>query len=130
MFSTNQSSLQGSSSTRGRSRLLLVAVGVLFTSSNALARLGPPTLSKAFGAPAAPVGTPVLLSFTITNPNAVLGGALSNIAFSDTLPAGLVFVPLSFAVGACNVASSSLTTTTLTVTLNSLTGGEIGRAHV
>jgi uncharacterized repeat protein (TIGR01451 family) len=47
-----------------------------------------PTLTKAFGAATIPVNTPTTLTFTMTNPNA--GTALSNIAFNDVLPSGMV----------------------------------------
>jgi uncharacterized repeat protein (TIGR01451 family) len=47
-----------------------------------------PTLTKAFGAATIPANTPTTLTFTMTNPNA--GTALSNIAFTDVLPSGMV----------------------------------------
>ena len=47
----------------------------------------PPTITKAFGAASILVGANTSLTFTLNNPNTSL--ALTGIAFSDTLPAGL-----------------------------------------
>jgi len=47
----------------------------------------PPTITKAFGAATILVGANTSLTFTLNNPNTSL--ALTGIAFSDTLPAGL-----------------------------------------
>ena len=48
----------------------------------------PPTLTKTFTPDQIPLGGTSTLSFTVTNPNS--NSSLSNIGFSDTLPAGLV----------------------------------------
>jgi hypothetical protein len=50
--------------------------------------VGPPTISKQFGASSIPVNTSTTLGITVTNPNAA--AALTGIAFSDTLPEGLL----------------------------------------
>jgi uncharacterized repeat protein (TIGR01451 family) len=47
----------------------------------------PPTLTKAFGAAVINVGGTTTLNFTVANPNT---SPLTNVQFSDTLPAGLV----------------------------------------
>lgn len=47
-----------------------------------------PVLAKAFGAPSIPLNGTTTLTFTVSNPDLIT--SLSNIAFSDTLPAGLV----------------------------------------
>jgi uncharacterized repeat protein (TIGR01451 family) len=47
----------------------------------------PPTITKAFGAASILVGANTSLTFTLNNPNTSL--ALTGVAFSDTLPAGL-----------------------------------------
>ncbi|HEV1996486.1 MAG TPA: FG-GAP-like repeat-containing protein [Candidatus Acidoferrum sp.] len=51
--------------------------------------VAPPTISKAFGAAAIPVNGTTTLNFTITNP-AANTVAEAGVAFTDTLPAGLV----------------------------------------
>ena len=59
----------------------------------------PPAITKAFGAATIPSGEPTSLTFTITNPNP--GVALTGVAFTDPLPAGMgVFgVPITSACG-------------------------------
>jgi CSLREA domain-containing protein/uncharacterized repeat protein (TIGR01451 family) len=58
------------------------------TSNASITVVGPPLIIKAFGAATIPVTGTASLSFTIQNNNATQ--SLSGIAFSDTLPAGLV----------------------------------------
>ncbi len=55
---------------------------------------GPPIIAKAFGVSPITVGQTSLLTITITNPNA--GTALTGVAFSDTLPAGVTAANASF----------------------------------
>jgi uncharacterized repeat protein (TIGR01451 family) len=58
------------------------------TASASLTVVGPPSISKAFGAGSVPLNGSTGLTFTLTNPNA--GTALSGVGFSDPLPAGLL----------------------------------------
>ena len=59
--------------------------------------IAPPVISKSFGAETIFVGGTTTLSFTITNPN---NYAMSSVAFSDTLPAGVDVTTAT--VSACN----------------------------
>jgi len=71
----------------------------------------PPTISKAFGAAQINLNTSTSLTFTISNPNAT---SLSGIAFSDSLPSGLVVASPAGFTGSCGsgtisaIAGSSL----------------------
>ncbi len=58
------------------------------TASANLTVATPPTITKAFGAASIPLNGTTSLTFTIQNPNTTL--ALTGIAFTDSLPAGLV----------------------------------------
>ena len=51
----------------------------------------PPTVTKSFSPSSIPLGSSSDLSISISNPNAV---ALSNVAFSDTLPSGLTLTSI------------------------------------
>ena len=56
------------------------------TASANLTVVGPPTISKAFGAASIPRNGTTTVTFTIGNPNTTAAGDLSGVAFSDTLP--------------------------------------------
>jgi hypothetical protein len=59
----------------------------------------PPTIAKSFGAASIQVGGSTSLSFTINNPNASL--SLTGVAFTDSLPAGLVVATPNGLTGSC-----------------------------
>jgi uncharacterized repeat protein (TIGR01451 family) len=59
----------------------------------------PPSISKSFGAASIPLNGTTSLSFTINNPNSAT--TLNGIAFTDTLPTGLVLATPSGLTGAC-----------------------------
>lgn len=71
----------------------------------------PPTITKSFGAATILLNGSTSLSFTINNPNAT--SSLTGVAFTDSLPAGLVVSTLNGLTGSCGggtitaIASSS-----------------------
>ena len=88
--------------------------------SDTVTVVAPPTVSKTFGAASIPLNGTTTLSFTITNPNA--GTALTGVAFTDTLPTGLVVATPNGLTGNCGggtitaaAGSSSISLTGATV---------------
>jgi uncharacterized repeat protein (TIGR01451 family) len=76
-----------------------------------------PQLDKEFSAPAAPINTPVTLTFTVTNTSEL--AQKNGWSFTDNLPTGLVATPAS-ATTTCGTVSAS--TTAVTVSGNLATG--------
>jgi uncharacterized repeat protein (TIGR01451 family) len=85
--------------------------------------VAPPTISKAFGATSIPLNGSTSVTLTITNPNT--GTALSGVAFSDTLVAGLVVASPNGASNSCGgtltatAGSSSISLSSGSIALNS-----------
>jgi uncharacterized repeat protein (TIGR01451 family) len=88
------------------------------TSNASLTVVGPPTISKAFGAASIALNGSTSLSFTVQNNNTT--SALTGVAFSDTLPAGLVIATPNGLTGSCGTI-----TATQGSALVSLSGGSI-----
>jgi hypothetical protein len=89
----------------------------------------PPTVAMAFGAASIPVGGTTSLTFTITNPNVVVPtvtpalqatATLTNIGFTDTLPAGLLIATPNNIGGGCGGAITAAAGTNL-VSITGLT---------
>jgi uncharacterized repeat protein (TIGR01451 family) len=70
------------------------------TASANLSVQSPPSISKAFGAASIALNGSTSLSFTVTNPTAN-SSALTGVAFTDTLPAGLVVSTPNGLTGTC-----------------------------
>ncbi len=84
--------------------------------------IGPPNISKAFGAASITLNATTTLSFTIINPNALV--ALTGVAFGDTLPAGLSVANPNGLTGSCG--AGTITTGTVSgFSVVNLAGGTI-----
>ena len=86
------------------------------TSSASITVVAPPVIIKSFGAASIPLGGSTSLSFTVQNNNTAT--TLSGIAFSDTLPAGLVVSTPNGLAGTCGGGSITATQGTNAVTLS------------
>src|SRR5262249_35779773 len=93
------------------------------TSTASITVVSPPVISKTFGATSIPLNGSTSLSFTIQNNNA--GTTLTGVAFSDTLPAGLVVATPNGLAGSCGGGTITAAANTNVV---SLSGGSIPAA--
>jgi hypothetical protein len=80
----------------------------------------PPTITKSFGEVSTPLGSGTNLTFDVTNPNTAVN--LTGVAFSDTLPAGLLVATPNGETGTCGGGVITAVSGTNTV---SLTGGAL-----
>ncbi len=69
------------------------------TAAASISVIAPPVLVKSFGASSIPINGTPSLAFTVTNPNST--ATLSNLAFSDTLPSGLIIASPNSLGGSC-----------------------------
>ncbi|HEU4414231.1 MAG TPA: hypothetical protein VFT65_05560, partial [Candidatus Angelobacter sp.] len=90
------------------------------TSNASITVVAPPTIAKLFGAVSIPLNGSTSLSFTISNPNTTV--ALTGVAFSDTLPAGLIISTPNGLTGTCGAGTITATQGMNTITLS---GGTI-----
>jgi uncharacterized repeat protein (TIGR01451 family) len=94
--------------------------GTTATATLTVAGIGAPTITKTFGASTIPPLGTTSLSFTITNSNA--STALTGVAFTDTLPAGLVVSTPNGQTGSCGAGTITATAGSGSV---SLSGGTL-----
>ena len=73
------------------------------TASASITVASPPTISKAFGASSIPYNGSTSLTFTITNPNTI---GLTGLAFTDSLPGGLVVATPNGLTSTCGTAAA------------------------
>jgi hypothetical protein len=103
----------------------LFALNLALTASPAV-QLLPLTASKSFVALVLPVGSSTNLNFFLTNPNT--GAAVTGIAFSDTLPAGLTFAfpgNYSFCGGSVVLTASTFTLSGATLAASATCAGGV-----
>ena len=81
----------------------------------------PPAIVKSFGAASIAAGSTISLSFTITNPNTLVG--LTGVGFSDPLPAGLIVATPSGLTGSCGSGTISAGGSTVTLSRGTLAAG-------
>ncbi|NVN97713.1 MAG: hypothetical protein HXX17_00180, partial [Geobacteraceae bacterium] len=89
------------------------------TSNASITVVGPPVISKAFGAASIPLNGSTSLSFTIQNNNSTT--TLTGIGFSDTLPVGLVVATPNGLSGTCGGGSITAIQATSGISLSNAT---------
>lgn len=90
-------------------QVLFVVLSCL-VAAHAIAQVAPPTITASFNPDTVQLGSshPTIFTITVTNPNA---SALTNVAFSNTVPAGLTLVTQTG--GTCGTLATGGGTTTI-----------------
>lgn len=91
------------------------------TSNASITVVGPPALSKAFGAASIPLNGTTSLSFTVTNPNTTVG--LTGVGFTDTLPSNLTVSTPNGLTGSCGSGTISAAGSAISLSAGSLASG-------
>jgi hypothetical protein len=81
--------------------------------------LGPPTITKSFGAASIPLNGSTTLTFTVSNTNS--GTSLTSVGFTDTLPSGLVVATPNGLSGPCGSGTITATAASASVSLSAAT---------
>src|SRR6202030_4298178 len=89
------------------------------TSNASITVVAPPVIIKAFGAASIPLNGSTSLTFTIQNNNTT--SALSGVAFTDSLPAGLLISTPNGLTGSCGGGTIAAVQATGTVSLTGAT---------
>jgi len=89
------------------------------TSNASVTVVAPPVLLKSFGAASVPLNGSTSLSFTVNNANSA--NTLSGIAFTDTLPSGLVVSTPNGIAGSCGGGIVTATQATNAISLSGAT---------
>jgi hypothetical protein len=119
-FSVNVTGIAGGTQNNTTGNVTSTEGGTGGTASASINVVAPPSIAKAFGAPAIPLNGTTSLAFTITNPaaNAV---AETGVAFTDTLPVGIVVATPNGLTNSCGGTATAVAGTGSI----SLTGGTI-----
>src|SRR5262249_42619383 len=92
------------------------------TSSATLTVINPPSIQKTFGATSIPLNGTTSLSFQVRNPNT--NSTLNGIAFTDSLPAGLVVATPNNLNNTCGgTATATAGSGSVSLTNNTLAAG-------
>ncbi|HMH53673.1 MAG TPA: hypothetical protein VK548_25800 [Candidatus Acidoferrum sp.] len=125
-FAVNVNALTITTGTRNNTTTPVTSVeggpGNAATASINIVALAPPTIAKTFGAATINANATTTLTFTLSNPNA---SSLTGVAFSDTLPAGLVVATPNGLTGSCGggLITAPAGGNTIGLSLATLAGG-------
>jgi hypothetical protein len=89
------------------------------TASASVTVIGPPVLTKAFGAKSIAPGGTAALSFSVVNPNP--NNSLSGVGFTDSLPSGLVVANPNGLTGSCDGGTITATPGSQVISLSGTT---------